>query len=45
MADLLKADGYEIDLATKGAEAINHLETAMTRCRLPMGTKLVVYFV
>src|SRR5688572_27568932 len=28
MADLLKADGYEIDLATNGAEAINHLETA-----------------
>jgi CheY-like chemotaxis protein len=26
MAELLKADGYEIELATNGAEAINRLE-------------------
>jgi len=32
IADLLKADGYEIDLATNGAEAINHLETSMRPC-------------
>lgn len=32
IADLLKADGYEIDLATNGAEAISHLETAMRPC-------------
>ena len=32
MADLLKSDGYEIDLATNGAEAINHLETAVRPC-------------
>ena len=32
MADLLKADGYVIDLATNGAEAIDHLESAMRPC-------------
>jgi CheY-like chemotaxis protein len=28
MADLLKADGYEIEVARNGAEAINYLETS-----------------
>lgn len=32
MAELLKSDGYEIDLATNGAEAINHLETSVRPC-------------
>ncbi len=32
MADLLKGDGYEIDLATNGAEAISHLETSLHPC-------------
>jgi CheY-like chemotaxis protein len=34
MADLLKADGYEIELARNGAEAITYLETAGRPCAL-----------
>ncbi len=34
IADLLKVEGYEIDLATNGAEAINHLETEIRPCAM-----------
>jgi CheY-like chemotaxis protein len=29
LTDLLNAEGYEIDIATNGAEAINYLESAL----------------